>query len=271
MVEGQRLGPQDHNKVLVGRGLATLIGVKAGDGVVLMVDSPTGGMSAIDAKVAGIFESVSKAYDDSAALIHIKAARKLLKVDGAHSWLVYADDTQNTAALAADLKSRFAGSQFEVRTWDQLAEFYMRAVDLFRQQLGVVRFIVIAIILLGIANTMMMSVIERTGEIGTSMALGIKGRSLLVQFVTEGALIGLIGALSGLLLAVLLSLLLDSLQIDMPPPPSLTRGYTARILLTPGIIIEGLVIAMATTTLASLYPAWKASRMVIVDAIRHNK
>ncbi len=271
MVEGQRLGPKDHNKVLVGRGLATLIGVKAGDGVVLMVDSPTGGMRAIDAKVAGVFESVSKAYDDSAALIHISAARKLLKVDGAHSWLVYADDTQNTATLAADLKSRFAGSQFEVRTWDQLAEFYMRAVDLFRQQLGVVRFIVIAIILLGIANTMMMSVIERTGEIGTSMALGIKGRSLLVQFVTEGALIGLIGALSGLLLAVLLSLLLDSLQIEMPPPPSLTRGYTARILLTPGIIIEGLVIAMATTTLASLYPAWKASRMVIVEAIRHNK
>jgi putative ABC transport system permease protein len=271
MVEGQRLGPNDRDKVLVGRGLATLIGVKAGDGVVLLVDSPKGGLSAIDAKVAGIFESVSKAYDDSAALIHISAARKLLKVDGAHSWLVYADDTQNTAALAADLKSRFGEGQFEVRTWDQLAEFYMRAVDLFRQQLDVVRFIVIAIILLGIANTMMMSVMERTGEIGTSMALGIKGRALLGQFLAEGALIGLIGALFGLLLAVISSLILGSLQIEMPPPPGLTRGYIAHILLTPGIVIEGLFIAMATTTLASLYPAWKASRMVIVEAIRHNK
>lgn len=271
MVAGSKLTATDESKVMLGKGLATQLGAKAGDAVVVLVDNPSSGLNAIDATVAGIFESVSKAYDDSAVLVHIEAARKLLKVPGAHSWLVYLDDTENTAAAAADLRGRLDAKQFEVRTWDQLAEFYTRAVDLFRQQLDVVRFIVIAIILLGIGNTMMMSVMERTGEIGTMMALGIKRRSVLGQFLTEGALIGLLGGLGGLALAFLIGVGIDALHIEMPPPPSLTRGYIAKVLLTPGIAAEAMVIAVVTTMLASLYPAWKASRMVIVDAIRQNK
>jgi len=271
IVAGKRLGAADHSKVLLGRGMATLLGAKAGDAVVLLVDTPTSGLNAIDAQVAGIFESVSKAYDDSAILVHIEAARKLLKVGGAHSWLVYLDETENTASVAARLREQLDAKQYEVRTWDQLAEFYTRAVDLFREQLGIVRYIVIAIILLGISNTMMMSVMERTGEIGTSMALGIRRRALLGQFLLEGGLIGLIGGLGGLALAVLLGVGIDIMHIEMPPPPGLTRGYIAHVLLTPGIVIEAMAIAILTTTLASLYPAWKASRLVIVDAIRANK
>ncbi|MDO8958556.1 MAG: FtsX-like permease family protein [Rhodocyclaceae bacterium] len=271
IIQGERLGAADQSSVLLGRGLATLLGAQAGDAIVVLVDTPTGGLNAIDARVAGIFESVSKAYDDSAILVHIGAARKLLKVNGAHSWLVYLDATENTDGVAAALRARLDAQQFEVRTWNELAEFYARAVDLLRQQIDVVRFIVIAIILLGIGNTMMMSVMERTGEIGTSMALGIRRRALLGQFLLEGGLIGLIGGLSGLALAVLIGAGIDWLHIEMPPPPGLTRGYIAHVLLTPAIAIEALLIAIFTTTLASLYPAWKASRMVIVDSIRHNK
>lgn len=271
IVEGKKLSAVDQNKIMLGKGLATQLGAKAGDPVVVLVDNPSSGLNAIDATVAGIFESVSRAYDDSAVLVHIAAARGLLKVPGAHSWLVYLDETKNSTQAADELRSRFDVKQYEVRTWDQLAEFYARAVDLFRQQLDVVRFIVIAIILLGISNTMMMSVMERTGEIGTSMALGIKRRALLGQFVFEGGLIGLIGGLGGLALAFLIGLGIDIMHIEMPPPPGLTRGYIAHVLLTPGIVIEAMLIAVLTTTLASFYPAWKASRMVIVDAIRQNK
>lgn len=271
IVAGKKLGAADHNKVMLGKGLATQLGAKPGDPVILLVDNPGSGLNAADASVAGVFESVSRAYDDSAVLVHISAARNLLKVSGAHSWFLYLDQTENSVAVANDLRSRFDPKQFEVRTWDQLAEFYARAVDLFRQQLDVVRFIVVAIILLGISNTMMMSVMERTGEIGTSMALGIKRRALLGQFLVEGGMIGLLGGVGGLLLAFLIGLGIDILHIEMPPPPGLTRGYIAHVLMTPGIVVESLVIAIATTTLASLYPAWKASRMVIVDAIRQNK
>lgn len=271
IIQGRRLGVADHDQILLGKGLATLMGVQAGDAVVVLVDTPASGLSAIDAKVAGVFESVSKAYDDSALLLHIDAARKLLKMDGAHSWLVYLDKTENTSRVAKALRARFGAPQFEVRTWDQLAEFYRRAVDLFQQQLEVVRFIVVAIILLGISNTMMMSVMERTGEIGTAMALGVRPRILLGQFLLEGGLIGLIGSLAGLALAIAIGWGVDVLHIDMPPPPGLTRGYLAHLLFTPATVLEALLVGVGTTTLASLYPAWRASRMVIVDAIRHNK
>jgi putative ABC transport system permease protein len=271
IVAGKKLEPADQNRIMLGKGLATQLGAEPGDPVVVLVENPNSGLNAIDATVAGVFESVSKAYDDSALLLPIAAARNLLKVTGAHGWFVYLDRTENTTVVAGELRSRFDAAQFEVRPWNELAEFYRRAVDLFRQQLDVVRFIVIAIILLGIGNTMMMSVMERTGEIGTVMALGIKRRVLLAQFLVEGGLIGLLGGLGGLLLALLIGVGIDGLHIEMPPPPGLTRGYVAHVLVTPDIVIEAILIAVITTTLASLYPAWKASRMVIVDAIRQNK
>jgi len=271
IIAGAKPSATDERRILLGKGLARQLGAKPGDAVVLLVDNPASGLNAIDAIVGGIFESVSRAYDDSAILLHIAAARQLLKVSGAHAWFVYLDATENVPLAAAALRQRLPAAQFEVRTWDSLAEFYNRAVALFRQQLAVVRVIVVAIIVLGIANTMMMSVMERTGEIGTMMALGIRRRAVLTQFLAEGALIGVLGGLAGGLLAWLIAGVLDLLQIEMPPPPSLTRGYVARVLLTPPIVIEAWLISVAATVLASLYPAWKAARMVIVDAIRQNK
>jgi putative ABC transport system permease protein len=87
----------------------------------------------------------------------------------------------------------------------------------------------------------------------------------------EGGLIGLIGSLTGFALAIVIGWGVDVLHIDMPPPPGLTRGYLAHLLFTPATLLEALLVGVGTTTLASLYPAWRASRMVIVDAIRHNK
>jgi putative ABC transport system permease protein len=271
MLEGQRLQSGAHNEVLLGRGLATLLGARAGDDVVVLVNTPRGGINAADARVAGIFASVSKAYDDSALLTSIGMARTLLKVDGVHTWLVYLDDTRNTQQVAAGMRARLDPKTFDVRTWDQLAEFYKRSVALLREQLGVVHAIVFTIILLGIGNTMMMSVIERTGEIGTAMALGVKRRTLLGQFLLEGGTIGFVGGVLGLVLALLIAGVMAMLRVEMPPPPGLTRGYVAHVLLTPPLIVSAPFIAIAITTLASLYPAWKASRMVIIDAIRHNR
>jgi putative ABC transport system permease protein len=271
ILQGEKLEPSEKNEVLLGQGLATLLGAGVGDDVVLLVNTPRGGLNAVEAKVRGIFASVSKAYDDSALLVPLHMARTLLRVEGAHSWRVYLGNTRHTDAVAARLRAQLDPKAFEVRTWEELADFYTRAVALLREQLGVLRGIVIAIILLGIGNTMMMSVLERTGEIGTAMALGVKRRALLSQFVAEGALLGLFGAIVGIALAIMIGGVIGVLQIEMPPPPGLTRGYIARVWITLPILVEALLVAMLTTTLASLYPSWRASRMVIVDAIRFNR
>jgi putative ABC transport system permease protein len=112
---------------------------------------------------------------------------------------------------------------------------------------------------------------ERTGEIGTAMALGFKRRTILRVFVAEAAVLGLIGGVSGLLLGLLLAKGISTIGIPMPPPPGMARGFTGEILVTSQLAADALALAFATTLLASLYPAWKASRMEIVNALRHNR
>ena len=142
---------------------------------------------------------------------------------------------------------------------------------LFSRQVNAVKLIVASIIVLGISNTMMMGIIERTGEIGTAMALGRTRRQMLAQFLGEGLLIGVLGGVMGLGVGWLLAALLSWVGIPMPPAPGMVRGYTAGIMVTPGLAFDALVLAALTSLVASFYPAWRASRLVIVDALRHNR
>jgi putative ABC transport system permease protein len=118
---------------------------------------------------------------------------------------------------------------------------------------------------------MMMSVLERTGEIGTVMALGTRRAAVLRGFLIEGALLGLLGALLGVVVALVLGQVLVWAEVEMPPPPGFARSYLATLLITPAMVLETVLIACITTTVASFYPAMRASRMVIVDAIRNGR
>ena len=127
------------------------------------------------------------------------------------------------------------------------------------------------IVILSISNTLSMAVIERTGEIGTSMALGVRRSGILQLFIWEGALLGLLGGLIGVALGYALGALISAIGIPMPPPPGMARGYIGQIAISPALAMDGLMLAFVTTLLASIAPAWKASRMNIVDALRHQR
>jgi putative ABC transport system permease protein len=83
--------------------------------------------------------------------------------------------------------------------------------------------------------------------------------------------IGLIGGTLGVALGWLLATLISKVGIPMPPPPGMSQGYTGAIMLTSRLTAEAFVLALVTTLLASVYPAWRASRMEIVDALRHQR
>ena len=142
---------------------------------------------------------------------------------------------------------------------------------LFSRQVSVVKFIIGLIIVLTISNTQTMSVLERTREIGTSLAIGLRRGVVLRLFLAEGVLIGALGGLLGLLLGYALGAVVSAIGIPMPPPPGMARGYVGQILIEPSLAGEALLLALTTTLLASLMPAWKASRMNIVDALRYNQ
>lgn len=268
---GQNLAADDPKGIIVGEGLARNLGVDVGQKVTLLANTATRGINAVEVTIRGLFSTVNKSYDDAALRIPIATARKLLRTDGSHVWVVLLNDTAQTDIVLAELRSKVQKNEFEIVPWYVLADFYNKTEVLFTTQIQGIKLIIALIILLSISNTMTMNVMLRIGEIGTSMALGVKRTGIIRLFLSEGILLGCIGGLLGLIVGLLLAYILSNIGIAMSPPPGMSRSFTGQILVTWNVALKSIVLAIGTTLLASVYPAWKASRMQIVDALRHNR
>jgi putative ABC transport system permease protein len=271
ITSGTPLSAADPTGIIVGQGLAQNLGVAPGQKVVLLANTKSGGVNGVETHVRGVFTTVSKFYDDSALRVPLPVAQQLLRTTGAHTWVVLLDDTAATDATVAALHGEIAASGLELVPWHALADFYKKTVALFSKQVLVVTAIIGIIIVLCISNTLIMSVLERTGEIGTSMALGVTRVTIMRRFVLEGVVLGILGGVIGAVVGIVLAYAISTVGIPMPPPPGMSRGYLGEILVTPRLVFDALSLAVLTTLAASLYPAWKASRMAVVDALRHNR
>ena len=271
IAQGEGLSAGDPDGIILGVGLAANLDVKPGDQVVLVGTSASGSINAVDAHIRGLFRSDVKAYDDSALRAPIGLARRLLKVRGSHIWVIALDKTEDTREWVDRMRAELRSTKLELIPWYDLADFYNKSVKLLSSQMFFVRVIIGLIIVLSISNVLIMSVLERTGEIGTLMAMGTRARHILKQFLWEGFLLGLLGTLLGLVIGLILAHIISFVGIPMPPPPGRQGGYSAQILLTWGLAASAFALGIVTTSLASLYPAWRASRLEIVDALRHNR
>ena len=167
VVEGNDLSRIEAQSIIIGQGLAANLGVKVGDQVVLLSTTASGGINGVEARVRGLFFTVSKQFDDSALRIPIELAKKLLRISGSHTWIILLNKTEDTQSVLADLRKRFPqnSTHIEFKPWNELADFYNKTVALYSGQMDVLRIIIGLIIVLSIANTMTMTVLERTGEI----------------------------------------------------------------------------------------------------------
>ncbi len=268
---GQPLDANDPRGVILGQGLALNLGAKVGDTVVLLATTRTGGVNAVEARVRGLFSTVTKAYDDYALRAPIGLVQELLRASGAHKWLVLLNETEATPEVLARLRPRLEALGLEIVPWFQLADFYNKTAALFKRQVGFVKLIIAVIIVLSISNVLTMSVLERTWEIGTALALGAKRRQIMQRFVGEGLLIGLAGGGLGALLGAVAAAVISAVGIPMPPAPGMGRGYTAEIAVSWSLTADAALLALVTAFFASLYPAWKAASLPIVDALRHSR
>ena len=268
---GTALSADDSRGIIIGQGLAANLGLSVGDTVVLMASTGSGAISGVEGHVRGLFATITKAYDDTALRVPLAMAQQLLRVRGAHSWIILLDDTGNTEAVLQSLRREFSGKPLEFVPWTTLADFYNKTAALFSKQVNVIKIVIATIIVLSISNTLMMSVFERTGEIGTSLALGTRRSETLRMFLAEGFLLGLLGSAGGLLFGVLLASLISLIGIPMPAGPGMAHGFVAGITITGRQAMEAFAIGFSTTLCAGAYPAWRASRSAIVDALRHNR
>jgi putative ABC transport system permease protein len=268
---GENLAESDPNGVILGAGLAATIGAKPGDKIVLLSTASTGGMNGVEAHVRGLYSTFVKAYDDASLKVPLPLARKLVRVSGSHTWVVLLNKTEQTETVVERLNKSLEKSDLQVVSWRELADFYNKSVMLFSKQINVIRVMIALVVLLSISNTLIMSVLERTGEIGTLMALGSTSRRVLSLFLSEAFFLGLIGGFLGVVLSFLLAQLISAVGIPMPPLPGSSRAFLAKISVSGSLAFGAWLLVLFTTMLASIYPAWKGSRLNIVDALRHNK
>jgi putative ABC transport system permease protein len=271
IVEGRDLASLKDAEVILGEGLARSLEAKLGDKIVLLGTAANGSANAIELLVVGTFATIYKDYDDTALRVPIPFARKLMRVDGSTSWVVLLNKTESTAKVIDLVSPKLPASAFQIIPWTQLADFYNKTVALFSKQVDVMKLIIGLIIVLTISNTQTMSVLERTTEIGTSLAIGLRNNDVLRLFLVEGLLIGIIGGFIGVTLGYGLAEAISYIGIPMPPPPGMARGFTGQILVNGALALDAMILALVTTLLASVMPAWRASRMNIVDALRCNQ
>jgi putative ABC transport system permease protein len=273
IVEGKELATRDARGVTLGVGLARAFGVKPGDDLTLLSTTKAGAINALAVKVRGVWESGEKAYDDRFLRVGLGEVQRLLDVEHGEvqSVVLLLDNTDNTPLVRAAIDRMIAERHLdlELRTWDDLALRYHQVRELFGRIFAVLTLIVSIMVVFGITNTMTMAIFERTREIGTVMALGTRRRGVISMFVLEGVALGLLGGLAGVLLGVILARVISAVGIQLPPPPGSTRGFLVQIFVVPSVLRQAFTLSLITAALASLYPAWRASRLDVVEALRH--
>jgi putative ABC transport system permease protein len=273
IVDGKDLASRDPRGIILGVGVARAFGVVPGDDLTLLTNTKGGAINALAVKVRGVWESGEKAYDDRFLKVALPEVQRLLDLDHAEvqSIVLLLDETEHTAVvrdrIARLIQER--GLDLEMKTWNDLALRYHQVRELFGRIFAVLTLIVSIMVVFGITNTMTMAIFERTREIGTIMALGTRRRGVVGMFLLEGLVLGAVGGLAGVALGVVLAQVVSAIGIQLPPPPGSTRGFTVRIFVVPAVLMDAFRLSIVTAALASLYPAWRAARLDVVEALRH--
>lgn len=269
-IAGHTLQDTDPFGVIVGEGVAAALQLKPGSPLNLTVTTPQGALNTLEFSVVGVFRSFSKDYDDRAVRIPQAAAQELLYTSAVHSVVVALDDTSHTDSVVKVLNKRLGPLGYEVKSWQELADFYNKTVALYKRQFGALQLIILVMLVLSVASTVNMVVYERTGEFGTLLALGMKRRQIFRLVLLENTLLGVIGSVLGLVAGLALAVAVSKIGLSMPPPPGSNAAYTASIRIVPWVVALAALTGASSATLAALLPGRRASRLAVVDALRHN-
>ena len=261
-------------EILVPELLARGMKVKVGDTVVVIATNRNGSINGKQFLVGGILESVSGPGGRD-GYIHIDDATEILRMDAPEisEIAIRLKGFDKLHSVFDGLKDKL-GSElnkkgkpaFEVHTWEKLSPFYniARMIDVMT---FFIKLMLIAIVLVSIMNVMVMAVYERIREIGTIAAIGTLPGKIVAMFLIEGFSLGLLGAVVGNILggAVISVLNVSKLTFNF--------GRQKGLLLSPDISLQDIltisIIVIIISVLASLQPAYKASRMNPIDALRH--
>lgn len=270
LIYGSDLSQVKASEVTLGSGLAKTLSAQYDDWLDVLVVNSGGGQGALSMKLRGIFESGIKDYDDVAMKVPLNTAQRIMGTDGVSKIIILLKD-DNSEAFSHRLRLFIAEHRLPliVKTWKDISLFYQQVDGLLSGIYFFIKVIVSLVIVFMIGNAMTMSIIERTREITTLRAIGLKPLHVTRLFILEGVFIGIMGAAGSLTIGHLLAAIINLNGIAMPPSPGQSQGYTAFIKTdSPALNWITLVLPVLTAAVAALLPARRASKITITDAFK---
>lgn len=256
-------------KIMIGSSLAKRLKVKAGDDVTIVTTTLDQVVNAMDLKVSGIFATGAEEFDSVAAFMDINDTRKVMNSQSIEVLKISLKDIKSMAATESLVKARMNPSGLETKNWYEISDLFRKVESFYNTQTGLMFSILVFIVLLGVTNTVSMSLNERIGEIGTLRALGQSRRSLLGQFMLESFYLCTVALVLGALVAYGFTEMVNAANIrtEIPGasiPLQVQIGFYWDVVIFFGVALF-LVVNVFTAVLVS-----KFIRIKIVEALRHN-
>ncbi|MBI2566773.1 MAG: ABC transporter permease [Candidatus Schekmanbacteria bacterium] len=268
--QGRTISVDAPTGVLMGSDLAKMLDAKLDDTVVMMANTLAGQMNALDIQARGIFNTGMAATNDKFMVVPLNLAQSLYDTESVDRLTLLIDDISQAEKVRTWLLDKTPGIRFEpdVKTWEELSAFYTQVRSFYGMLFAFIFCIVLMIVVTSVVNTMTMSVVERTQEIGTLRALGMRQRLVIRLFAAEGAVIGMLGVGVGFVGTVAVTLVVSALGITYAPPGTAT-ATPLEVDLVPSIwFLSGLFLVLLSVA-AAVIPSVRASRLSIVDAFGH--
>ena len=256
--------------VAVANGLAKLLDLKVGSDAVAFTNTVDGHMNALDMEVLQLFDTASDTLNDKVMRVPLTFAQTLYDTQSVDRVAILLNKYIDTIPVRKELQSRLSVQLpgFEVKTWREMSQWYRKVKDMFDVIFAFLFIIVFIIVITSVINTMSMAVIERTREIGTLRALGLKRRGVTTLFAIESLLLGFLGSIGGLILTLLGSWAVDIIKPTWVPP-AITQRIPIMIFYSWELIFFSFVFLICLCLLASMLPARRAARQNVVDALGH--
>jgi ABC-type lipoprotein release transport system permease subunit len=268
-------GKLEYGGSLIGLSLADDLGLKPGDSVYMTFRNGQGVFDSIELAVSGLVNSADPVVNNSTLFININEAEKYLNIPGVSEISVKVDDLNKDGEYIKDLKKDITGSQ--IVSWRKLSESIAAASEQDEATTYIFVVFIAIIAIVGIINTMLMSVFEKTKEIGTLKALGMTDGDVRILFVMEGAIIGILGGLMGLMLGCLINGYFSVAGYDLTAMIGKENQDLMSAFRLMGVlrstwdipsIITAFVLSVVSSILASYYPARKTTQLQPAECLR---
>ncbi len=271
IVSGSYLSPDDRDAVLIGKPMAEKLNLKVGDNVSLSLNTANGNVQEQTFTVKGIYTTNTYGFDSSTVFLPLAKAQAMTQTENhASTIFVLLKDTSQTDAVVSALK---VPANLQIKTWRDLNALFVEWEALAQSYIGIFYMIILAITASVIINTLIMSVYERTREIGILSAIGMRGVRIMGLFLAESSLLAVGGVIMGLLLGLLSVYLfnINGYYIGNMGLTGILVTDTIRAKLTLNDTINVTIMTFVVTILSGLYPAITASRLEPVAALRAEK